>query len=393
MGKSKIPGVVGKGGGSQTTANRGPMCFIRNDLSGLLSPRNALCYMNTLEYLIRENLARLESEKDEKELKLVVKLFGNIRNSAGTSGSYVFYKYSKKTRQRERHYKTFAYANDRNSFFGSRKDYLAYLHVAKKELNENGEILRRLLEPPKARRKKHSDWKDAQDVFYAWVRKAYEKHFAKSNKTVDIPKLIKSGKSDKLKKALAQVQADYGNTFKAGGFNPRPMKIDGNYRFGSLSEHGLGTAIDIESGSNAHINTATWKRILTFTGKTSTTANRKTQWTSTPQTLHTTIVEINDEFVSKLKQAKKDAVEAAKGKAEKANASDADKNAYEKAQKEPLEAAMNADPALKSIGKSFLTEWQNGFFNLPWALVKELHDEAFTWGAVFSHPDLHHFEL
>jgi hypothetical protein len=26
-------------------------------------------------------------------------------------------------------------------------------------------------------------------------------------------------------------------------------------------------------------------------------------------------------------------------------------------------------------------------------LVKELHEEGFVWGATFSHPDLHHFEL
>jgi hypothetical protein len=54
---------------------------------------------------------------------------------------------------------------------------------------------------------------------------------------------------------------------------------------------------------------------------------------------------------------------------------------------------MDSDANLKSLGKPFLTNWQNGFFTLEWSLVKSLSDHGFTWGATFPSPDLHHFEL
>jgi hypothetical protein len=61
--------------------------------------------------------------------------------------------------------------------------------------------------------------------------------------------------------------------------------------------------------------------------------------------------------------------------------------------KNPLGAAIEGNDSLKKIGAKFIGEWQKGFFNLPWELVKEFHEEGFLWGATFEHPDLHHFEL
>lgn len=41
-----------------------------------------------------------------------------------------------------------------------------------------------------------------------------------------------------------------------------------------------------------------------------------------------------------------------------------------------------------------LKKWLGGFFTLEWALVKQLHDNGFIWGATFRNAvDLHHFEL
>ena len=45
-------------------------------------------------------------------------------------------------------------------------------------------------------------------------------------------------------------------------------------------------------------------------------------------------------------------------------------------------------------GHLHLRAWAaQGFFNLEWPLVKELHASGLKWGAIFPDPDLHHFEL
>ena len=113
--------------------------------------------------------------------------------------------------------------------------------------------------------------------------------------------MIKSQMSEKLKNALKQVKLDYGKSFRAGGFNPRPMKLNG-YRLGTISEHAVGTAIDIEAAKNAHIPTSTWNDILTYTGKSLDHSTRKTKWKSKPKELHDDIKAVNDEFEKKLKK-------------------------------------------------------------------------------------------
>jgi hypothetical protein len=61
--------------------------------------------------------------------------------------------------------------------------------------------LRNALEPNKDVRKVKKDWKEAQTVLYAWVRKAYQKH-KDVPPGADIPKLIQSGTSEALSQGL-----------------------------------------------------------------------------------------------------------------------------------------------------------------------------------------------
>ena len=322
------------------------------------------------------------SKADGDELKLLVKVYGRIKNKKGDK-SYIYWK--KKVKQ----YRVDEYVRDRDAFFGSSKDYQVFKKKAHDELEADKKKLRRYIEPPHAKRKKLTGWEDAQDAFYAWVKKAYEK---KLGDKVDVPKLIKSQMSEKLRKALQQVKLDYGKSFQAGGFNPRPMKMNG-YRLGTISEHAIGTAIDIESASNAHIQTKIWKHILTFTGKSLDHATRKTKWKSKPEELHKDIKAVNDEFVKRLKKVMADDLAAAKKAAEAKDSTAQQKAEYERVKKDPLSAIIEKNATLKGIGAPFLKRWKNGFFALPWALVKEVHEEQFLWGATFSHPDLHHFEL
>jgi hypothetical protein len=348
-------------------------------------------------------------QADEDELKLLVKVYKGVMNKKGDK-SYTYWDKEKKNTA----YRVDDYVNDRNAFFGSGEAYQTALAEAREELEADNTKLRRLIEPPLAQRKTLHGWEKAQDIFYAWLRKAYQN---KLGTTVDIPKLIKSQMSEKLRKALEKVKLDYGKSFQSGGFNPRPMKLEGGYRLGTISEHALGTAIDIESGANAQIKAAKWKHILEFTGKSMAHATRQSKWKNAPKELFDHIVEVNDEFVKRLEKqlsdlvadAKKN-VDALKGlvsslkavfdgdekneaiAAEEEQLQNAEKE-YQAISKDPLAAAVKKDADLKAISKEFLSRWKSGFFELPWELVKELHEENFLWGATFDDPDLHHFEL
>lgn len=303
------------------------------------------------------------SAADARELELLQDVYGVI-----SAGGNSYQKKVKGTWQND----VEAYVRDRDAFFGSEAEYQAYKATALGELDASAEKLRKVIEPNANVRKAKNDWKEAQTVFYCWVRRAYEKHGDVPPGT-DIPKLILSGTSEKLREALKKVRVDYGKQFQAGGFNPRPMKLAGKYRLGTLSEHAIGNAIDIDDSRNAQITSGQWTHLLAFTGKKLDHATRKSKWKSAPRELYDLIAEIDREFVKRLDEATRAA-------------------AQEKPV-DPLEAALANDTSLKKIGTNFLRRWQKGFLGLEWELVKELHEEGFVWGATFPDPDLHHFEL
>lgn len=281
-----------------------------------------------------------------------------------------------------------AYVKDRNEFFASEANYQKFSAESDAELEstewKSGKRtikLRQLIEI-----NKHPD---AQDVFYRWVRKAY---FKKLGDDVDVPEIIHAGMVPELIEAIKKVKVSYGKNFKYGGFNPRPVKLNGLYRLGTLSEHGVGLATDIEDKTNAQITSSDWKFIETFTGK---TVNRsKTRWENQPEALWKDIKDINDAFVKKLAEEIKK-VEEERAKAVAAAAAAAAKNPPKPAAKTPAPPAKPEPPAEEVVLKDHksLKQWRNGFFSLEWKLVEELHGHNFTWGATFSNVDLHHFEL
>jgi hypothetical protein len=109
--------------------------------------------------------------------------------------------------------------------------------------------------------------------------------------------------------------------------------------------------------------------------------------------LYESIKSINDAFVVQLAGAIKKVKDDAQKMASAPGATPQQKTASAKLLADPLESVMANNADLKGIGRSFLNEWGTGFFNLPWELVKDLHEEGFLWGATFDDPDLHHFEL
>jgi hypothetical protein len=271
-------------------------------------------------------------------------------------------------------YLTDRYLTDRTRYFGPSASYLPYKQLARAEINGEKPLIKHL-EPNMGLRKEGSNWQEAQVVFYTWTRKAYENALsAQGRADANIPDLIRAGQTEKLKTALAAVRHDYSGKFAAGGFNARPMKLSGKYRLGTLSDHALGTAVDVNHTQNAQLTRKQWEVVVAFTGDTTvqSEATRKSLWKNSPEELVTALQTISDSFVSLLQEA----VAASK----------------ESEDKKALAKAIQDDEHLRKQPE-LATAWRNGFFNLPWALVKEFHEEGFRWGATFTSPDFHHFEL
>jgi hypothetical protein len=271
------------------------------------------------------------------------------------------------------------------SFFGSYIEYEKFAVESDAELNAN-KGLRKLIEL-------HGE---AQTIFYRWVRKAY------MNRGVeDVPGLIKRQQSKELADALKKVKVSYGKGFTAGGFNPRPMK-DANYRYrlGTVSEHGMGTAVDIEDHTNPVLSLADWKFIEDLTGTKPAVVRSLHRWEDKPEDLWQDIANLSDLFVksvaANVKQIEDDRALVRKNLGEAAEKELHTPKYVELVKEEAKKKATAPQPAVNVLLKDHpnLLEWTKGFFTLDKKLVLLLHEHKFTWGATFSNVvDLHHFEL
>jgi hypothetical protein len=291
-----------------------------------------------------------------------------------------------------------SYVADRTLYFGPPSAYETFAAESDAELantkwvrKKHTRTLRSMLEFGKNTQQ--------QQIFYRWVRKAY---INKYGDDVDVPELIRKGMSQELADKIAEVRGSirvkkaHEEQFKAGGFNPRPIKYNHHYLLGTLSEHATGMAVDIDDAQNAQLTIEEWKFIETLTGK---KVNRSGRWgtESAAEGLWKDIKEINDLFVKKV------ATEVQRIEKERAEKAAKEKEAAEKSKTAGSPAAHAAPakklkPSLEEVlGKhhTSLTNWtKSGFFHLPLELVLELHAHGFTWGATFStNVDLHHFEL
>jgi hypothetical protein len=211
-----------------------------------------------------------------------------------------------------------------------------------------------------------------------------------------VPDVIKRGKSKEVADALEKIKADeavkaaYPKDFRSGGFNPRPMKTAKTYKYrlGTISEHALGNAVDIESKENPNMSVGSWKFIEKITGK---AVDRSlARWKKEPESLWCDIKELNDLFVNAIAQEVKQVEsEIAKAKAATDNVKSKDK---EKEDLKPIDVVFAKKPF--AMHSQELKKWAGGFFTLKWELVKQFHANGFKWGATFSNGvDLHHFEL
>lgn len=267
-----------------------------------------------------------------------------------------------------------SYLLDRNELFGA--DYSSFRMEAQTEL-DTVKGLRDQIEPDKKVRRKHGAVGDeAQTTFYCWVRAAMLRQLAQGGQSdVSVPQIINGGMTPRLKELIAKVRASYSGSFKSGGYNPRPMKGDGGYRLGTISDHALGLAADINHTRNAHIQrSGRWNALQRIAGESVSSSGRVSLWKSDPRALFDHIVRVNKAFVTALVEKKK------------ALADSGSKDGL-------FNALVAADTDWKSVEEDFVKEWSGGFFSLDWELVEAFHENGFRWGAVFDTVDLHHFEL
>lgn len=271
-------------------------------------------------------------------------------------------------------YKTEAYLHARDAWFGSPEAYQAYRELAGRELAANKK-LRDGIEPNDSHRKRFARWSEAQEIFYAWTRRGYER---KLGPDVNIPALIMAKDSLRLKAALKQVSLRSGHGFAQGTFNPRPEKSPIGYRLGTISEHAFGNAIDIDATHNLQIYAREWGAIQAFNEapkRLAEPAFRKSQWYSNPRELYSAILDLSREFSSRLQRA----------------LDEYDHTGI--SQEKALDALKREKPELSPIATDRLRGFLKGFFSLSWEVVGALHEAQFLWGATFRTPDLHHFEL
>jgi hypothetical protein len=291
------------------------------------------------------------------------------------------------------------YVKHRNDFFGGREEYTAFAAESDAELAGAEQVRAKL------------DLKgDAQPVYYRWVRKAYL-----NAGVTDVPKRIGMGMTPAVADAMAKVQERFRHRFGQGGFNPRPQKNPKlKYVLGTISEHAMGNAVDIESDTNPILSLKDWDFIQHVAGK---TVNRgRGRWKSEPRKLWEDIVELNRLWVAQIQAM----VKRSFGRSVESNAFQEQlggswRGLLEPGGRGPLlspPGAAKTQPGSREKGpitdenmaaNEFLNEFlknnkeliprQRGFFTLQWELVEALHGQGFTWGATFTHNvDLHHFE-
>jgi len=244
-----------------------------------------------------------------------------------------------------------AYLDYRNAYFGSADDYRAYAADADAELDQDvggKKKLRDLLE---------DDWSgDKRKVFYRWTRRAYQK--IAGVKPADIPAYIARGSKPETVAALAKVTAAYKKPFKRDTtLVPRPMKTAAPYRLrlGTLSQHAMGNAVDVEAADNPNLSLTDWKFIEDTAGQ------HVDRDEPDIETLWTAIHDLNAAFVKMVS-----------GQVDGGT---------------PVATVFLTRPAL--------AKYANGFFSLDKDLVKAFSNAGFVWGATWkSGPvDLMHFEL
>lgn len=241
-----------------------------------------------------------------------------------------------------------------------------------------------------------------QQIWYRWLRIAFKLELGAG---CDVPERIFKGPTEDLISKLQQLESVLKGHKAQTPLVPRPKKnASGQYRLGTLSEHALGLAIDIDPDNNPMFSHRQWNIIERVAQKH--VVRSKARWRSDPERLWKDMNEINDLFVKNVPaeilkiRAKISQTEALKLGEQHTPHIPSDFSQLQK----------NIDwimPPLRKAGlipehELFGEDWEKltkyskkpGFINLPLDLILELHNCEFKWGATFDGSvDIMHFEL
>jgi hypothetical protein len=257
------------------------------------------------------------------------------------------------------------YVTYRNEHFGGREEYNAVRVTADAEWSASATI--------RSRVGQGGDSADRRQALYRWVRLEYRRAGIDSAEAIEA--LMRQGMTADLQAIVARVRALHPG-LRTGGFIARPRKGQRGYRLGTLSEHGTGRAIDIRpQTANPQMPQAAWRFIEDLTGQT--VDRSPARWREEPAALWQDIHDLNENYATTVTEQ----VQA--------------RQAAREASAAPLSDAAARDAVLEDSSwlRARARQHGLGFFTLSQELVLDLHREGLTWGATFTTPDLHHFEL
>jgi hypothetical protein len=271
----------------------------------------------------------------------------------------------------------------------------------------------------------------AQTIFYRWVRWEYIKRGLDPVKTISMK--MSAELSARITAAKAELLSESGSTLKVQGFNPRPEKAPlgkgGGYRFGTLSEHAQGNAVDIDPDHNLFVSNDTWNYILAQPNITKPKGDLTLhRWITDPEGMYEDLAAVSDTWrdearrrfevekrvrqaagslVSQLREPVAEelggsrpgmrelpptpilgihAAEQRKGKKVS--------HAYLQTEREEVAcAALAHAPGMSNADK--LASIGTGLMTLPREVVLKLRAKGLVWGATFRRPgkDIQHFEF
>ncbi|MGY2012130.1 eCIS core domain-containing protein [Nocardia gipuzkoensis] len=256
------------------------------------------------------------------------------------------------------------YVTYRHTFFGSRTAYEVEAAIADTEFDAMQPSIR-----DRIGQKKEST--AAKKVLYRWIRQAYV-----NSGIADPMGMIERGATEELTTHMAEIKARY-PWIKLGDFAARPKKLHGRYRLGTISEHGMGKAVDVEPSKNPQIPRREWATVLDLAGMS--VDITRSRWNADPGAVWQSIFEVNSAYVTTLSRR---AEEVRSRRAAAGNDPDnppAYKDVLAKNQTLMETARRNG------IG--------HGIFDLDEQLVLDFAALGYIWGATFPDPDLHHFEI
>jgi hypothetical protein len=271
----------------------------------------------------------------------------------------------------------------------------------------------------------------AQTIFYRWVRWEYIKQGLGPIRTIS--QKMSAELSAKIGAAKAELLSESGITLKVQGFNQRPEKAPvgkgGGYRFGTLSKHAQGNAVDIDPDHNLFVSNATWNYILAQPNVTKPKGDLTLhRWATDPEGMYDDMATVSDTWRDEARRRfevekpvrqgvgslvprlREPVVEGLGGslpgmtelpptpilriRAAEVHKGKKVSHAYPQTEREEVACAALADvPGMSNADK--LASIGTGLMTLPREVVLKLRAKGLIWGATFQHPgkDIQHFEL